>query len=213
MRKKIQFRKLFNRYDNYSDEIRFEVFRWLVNTGWNYRIDYRGSEGVFEQIWGLCTVNSQDYWYDQGFNSQDYWYDHGINNLDYTEEMQLSFMRAIISDDCLPVVKKWREKHGISIDGVRYLNLNISNNSISRQLGKLLFDAHKSKLSIQLNECWPQAINIDSVLLACHKDEWHAILRYGFDESLWSHTLATQGDYTFSVFLDNACTELGRVIG
>jgi hypothetical protein len=170
----------------------------MIGAGW----DYREHSGVFEQVWGLSSINSQDFWYNYGFC-----------NLDYNEEMQLAFMRAVISDDCSDIVKKWREKHGISINGVRYLDLNISDNPIDGQLGKLLFDAHKSKLSVHLNECWPQAINIDSVLLACHKDGWHAILRYGFDGSLWSHTLATQGDDIFSVFLDNACTELGRVIG
>ena len=98
MRRKIKFLKLFNRHDNYSTEIRFEVFRWLLSSGWEYRSEgYWGSSGLFEQIWGLTSVNSQYYWDDYGFSDSE-----------YDEKIRLAFIRIMLSDDCDEIVKKWR---------------------------------------------------------------------------------------------------------
>lgn len=203
MHRKIKFLKLFNMYDIYSLEIKFEVFRWLISTGWSYR---ERSSGVFEQIWGLSSINTQEYWY---------WY--GFKNFNDIDKMQAAFVRAIISDDCLPVVKKWRNDNEIHIDGVKHLNLKISdeiNGIISKRLN-ILFNAHRGKLMVRLNPCWPEAVNIQSVLLTPGREEWQAKLTYGLgsnpDGSSWIHELSKQGENTFSQFLEEAVQELERL--
>lgn len=195
MIKKIKFLKLFNHWDNYPNEIRFEVFRWMLSTGW----EYRDTCGVFEQIWGLSSINSQDYWFD-----------HGFLNYSYAVNMNLAFIRAIISDDCSPLIKQWREDNSIGIDEVRYLNLRVSDKYIEDKL-KILFNAYKSKLTVQLNEYCPQAINIDCVLLSPDQNEWQARLKYGYNGSSWTHILTKQGDNTFYDFLCEACRELEKL--
>jgi hypothetical protein len=176
----------------------------MISTGW----DYCGpnpyhTKGVFEQIWGLSSINSQYYWYNYGFC-----------DLEYDEKMKLAFVRAIISDDCTSPASQWRKDNGIKIDGVRYLNLKVSDEvdcKTTNSLFALLNEAKSKKLTVQLNSVWPQAINIHSVLLSPGKTEWNAILKYGFDGSLWTHTLATQGDNTFNNFLDEACNKLNEL--
>lgn len=204
MRKKIKFLKLFNRYGNYSTEVRFEVFRWMVATGWDFKGEnlYQ-TQGVFEQIWGLSCVNSQMFSSHYGFH----------DFFRYREEMAAAFVRAVISDDCRSCVKKWRKKEGISIDSARYLDLKISDAVDYKTTNALyaLFSAQEKKLTVRLNPCWSQAVNIDSVLLSPNKNEWQAILKYGFDGSSWSHILASQGENTFYDFLKDACIELNRI--
>ncbi len=205
MRKKIQFLKLFNRYGNYSTEIRFEVFRWMIATGWDFKgEDLYQTHGVFEQIWGLSCVNSQMFPSYYGF--------HDFSR--YNEEIAVAFVRAIISADCLPCVEKWREKENIGIDSVRYLDLKISDmadRETKDELYALFIAAKEKKLTVQLNPCWSQAVDIYSVLLTPDKNEWRAILKYGFDGSSWPHILACQGKNTFYNFLKEACIELDRI--
>ncbi|MDD5062643.1 MAG: hypothetical protein PHN44_10240 [Candidatus Marinimicrobia bacterium] len=202
MRRKIKFINLFNRHDNYTTEIRFEIFRWLIASGWKYRSEGRwGFSGVFEQVWGLSTVNPQNYWLEYGFSGREY------------AEMQLAFMRAIISADCDEIVRQWRVEKHIGIDLVLWFDLKISDEPESEIISRLhkLFDAHKLKLTTRLNECYSEAVNIYSVLLTCNQHEWQAIMTYGFDGSSWKHVLAKQGVGTFGEFLSEACRELDRL--
>lgn len=208
MIRKIVFSKLFNRHDTYSTEIQFEVFRWMLLTGWEYRVDKGGEKtGVFEQLYDLSSVNSLECF---GFYN-----DKGFSSLEYDAELRTAFVRAIISQDCLPCVKEWREKNGIFLGKYRYLNLKISDDSKNETWKKLwvLFNAHKVKLAVQLNEYWPQAVNIDSVLISPDREGWRAFLRYGFDGSFWTYCLVKQKEKSFADFLDDACTELYRITG
>ena len=194
MRRKIIFAKLFNIYDTYNNEMLFEIFRWMIRTGWEYRQD---GNGVFELLFGHPTC----------LNSQMFHENHGFSGYNYINEMTLIWVRAILSDDISSTVKKWREDNDINFKGVRYIDLQVANKSINPQLFTL-FESHKKELTKQLNEHHPGAIAIDGVLLTVNHKEWKAILNYGGG---WHYTLAKQGEKPFADFLDEACSELARL--
>uniref|UniRef100_A0A6M3JPK7 Uncharacterized protein n=1 Tax=viral metagenome TaxID=1070528 RepID=A0A6M3JPK7_9ZZZZ len=233
MRRKIVFAKLFNQYVTYRDEWWFEIFRWMIGTGWNYRSDFPDGNGVYELLIGKQTcINCQEC-YDYFDKS------HGFHDLDYIEKMRLVWIRAILSQDVSSFVKKWRKDNGIGFDKIRHLNLQIADTDTFKSLNGRLIDLlnphglHKKKLTVQLNQCWPQAVNIDSILLIVSKriketvgkpspvgialelkendTEWLAILNYGFNESIWHHVLARQSEKPFADFLNDAHMELARL--
>ena len=195
MRRKIKFQELVNSYTSYSDEMLFEIFRWMIKTGWGYQSDGRwGNSGVFEWLYGLSSVGSQFYWFTHGFSDRYTW----------RKTMKLAFVRAVVSMDCLPVVSDWRKTEKVSIDKYRILDLRIAPYSECKINDLLDKDWAKKKLTTQLNSCWKDAVNIDNIILTTNGDEWRCDLEYGFDHSSWRHRLADQGENSFSGFIDEA---------
>ena len=199
VRRKVSFQKLVDRYDPYTDEQLFEIFRWMIKTGWKFRDCGRyGSSGVFEWLYGLSSTSSQNYWYTYGFNRRT-----------WRKKIKAAFVRAIVCNDCSDTIKKWRETENIFLDKYRMLNFRISKERFNVNQGLYdLFTAHKRKLTIQLNKYHPKAINIDHILLTTNGDGWWAELHYGHECSRWNHRLAEQKNMGFGDFIKTACDNL-----
>lgn len=204
MIKKIKFIQLLDDVDRYDIATRFEVFRWMLTSGWSYR----DRSGVFEWLYGTHTINGQSYPGDHGFFSGD--------KLDYGLELKLIFLRAIISETQDHNVSKWREDQNIFISSSRFLNLNLDKEPRDNSTHKLLYKLFSAPsdiktLKVQLNEYHPKAIQISQTRIYPTQKEWFAVLDYGYDGSGWSHFLAKQGDSSFNKFLETAAKELERI--
>jgi len=199
-KRKIKFQELVNNYIPYDDESQFEVFRWMIKTGWEFQDKGRwGDSGVFEWLYGLSSIGAQNYYYYYGFN-----------NLNWRKELQIAFVRAIVCQDCPPSVVAWREKEKIFLDGNRFLNFNI-NTEVPKAapIYELLSPKwRETPLTTQLNSCWEQATKILSVLLSTNGQQWACNMSYGFDGSSWDHRLADQKDQPFNVFIVEALENL-----
>lgn len=197
IRRKIDFQKLLNNCIPYSDGVLFEIFRWMVKTGWNFQQPWargRSKHGVFEWLYGLSCVGAQFYWYDHGFS-----FNH------YRDQLRMAFVRAIVSDDALDVVKDWREKERIGIGRYRMLEFTQGINSmdLDRNIYSLFNFAGK-RLAVQLNEYHPGAVEINKVLLTTNGDEWIANMKYGYEGSEWNHHLADQEERSFQDFISES---------
>lgn len=200
MKQKIAFHRLLDAYRSCLPEVQFEVFRWMIKTGWGFRERGRwGDYGVFECLYGLSSTGSQGYWYEHGFAS---W--------PYSNRLQLAFLRAIVSSDVSDPVVKWREKERIKLDTYRMLRFQESKFDAGKSLYFLLTAANK-RLTTQLNSYHPDAVEIECVLLTTNGDQWEAILKYGYDGSSWNFKLAEQGNDSFSDFTFKAETKLKQL--
>lgn len=203
--KKVKFIKLLNFRDTYPLEMQFEVFRWMISTGW----EFRDRAGVFEWLYGLNTTNSQFCPEEYGFNSKD------AN--DFHLKLKLIFLRAIVSESSNHNIVEWRKKEKILLESSRYLNLNINESSDSNILRSLhiLFSADTKLINtkISLNPHHPDATSIRSISIYPDHREWTAFLLYGYKDNLceWSHYLAFQSNATFGDFLAMAVKELERI--
>lgn len=203
MIKKIKFIQLLDDADRYDTAIRFEVFRWMLSSGWKYR----DKAGVFEWLYGTHTINGQSYPGDHGFFSGD--------KLDYGIKLKLIFLRALVSETQNQHVIKWREEQNIGISFSRFLNLNLDkeprDDSTHKLLYKLFSAPSVKTLKVQLNEYHPKAIQIQQTQIYPTQKEWFAALDYGYDGAGWRHFLAKQGKSSFNGFLDTAVKELERI--
>lgn len=203
--RKIKFSKLLNFHDTYPLEIQFEVFRWMISTGW----EFRERAGVFEWLYGLSSTNSQLCPDEYGFNSKD--------AIDLHSKLKLIFLRAIVSESSNHNIVEWRKKEKIFLGSSRFLNLNINDSSDSNILRSLhtLFSADSKLIDtkISLNSQHPEATNIRSISIYPDHREWTSLLLYGYKDNLceWSHYLAFQSNATFGDFLASAVKELERI--
>jgi hypothetical protein len=204
---KISFQKLVN-FVSYDDEILFEVFGWMIQTGWNYQAKSKwGSSGVFECLYGLNTLGSQDYHQTYGFHNPKEW----------ITDLKRAFLRALIPKDVDPVIAKWRDSEQIWLENFRYLNLKVrkqkhNGRMVNEMLHELFSDeTRKKKLTTQLNSFYADAVDIHYVLITRSKTQWHAVLNYGFDHSSWCHTLASQSEKNFGDFLEDACCAMNEL--
>jgi len=199
MRRKIKFQELVNNFIPYDDEMLFEVFRWMIQTGWEHRSwPYFGSSGVFEWIYGLSSTGSQYYWQTHGFSDCYTW--DGI--------MKMAFVRAIVCQDGSSYVHTWRKTEGIYLDKYRMLDLRIDPFKPCK-IHELLSESWSKKLlTTQLNSIYEKAIKIHSIMLSTDGNQWRCDLNYGFGHSSWSHRLADQGNDPFSYFIEKALTNL-----
>ena len=207
MRKRIDFQKVIDAYPyDYPIEMKFEIFRWMVLTGWEYQEKGRwGSSGVFEWLYALSSVGAQAYWYDHGFHDER-----------WNEKLTMCLIRAVAMTGVKPVWE-WREAERVKLGGYRMLDLRIDSSTrgieVSRDLDWLLSgDRRKDRLAVQLNSCHDDAREIECVTLTTNGHEWVAILRYGYDGSVWSHDLLRQKELTFGEFVSVARGALRRLV-
>lgn len=189
-RKKIKFQELLNTSCGYTNSIKYDVLQWMFKTGWDYRERWQrghsGYSGVFQLLHNLSSVNSRFFHRNEGFNSYDYLH----------RDLKLAFMRAIVSDDVEPMVKRWRKDNNIFLGSYRMLTLPeweppyfIDGSSHEAGSVYYLFECAKRKLTTQLNECHKESVVIDSILLTPSPDGWMAVLNYGYDGSIWHEDL------------------------
>lgn len=195
-RKKVTFKKLLYHHCPYTDAEQFEIFRWMIKTGWDYRYRGRwGDFGVFEWLYGLSSTGSQPYWYTYGFSSIRTW----------RSELKLIFLRAVVDDDCPETVAKWRVQERIGSTTSRILTLDVDDKIDCNQNMFELFTNNK-KLTTQLNPSWKEAVEIDNVILSTNGETWRVILTYGFDHSSWGEVLCA--DTNISMVLKGAADKL-----
>lgn len=98
-RKKIKFRELLNIGGGYDLSIRLEVLNYMLKTGKLY---------THRSGWYEYGVDKQIF----GYSANNYESKTAIN----TYYLRLNFLNAILAD-APPIVQKWRDENGISLDG------------------------------------------------------------------------------------------------
>ena len=198
-RKKIVFQKLLNRNIPYSTPEVFEIFRWMIRTGWSFRPKY--GAGVFECLYDLSSINAQDYWYTYGFSS-----------FNFGKRMQTAFVRAIVSEDFTGgYITQWRKAERIRLDGYRMLPVDCDWDYWQLK-DSLCYIFHPPKLlRVSLNKYHEDAREIYGVGLTTKGDQWRADLIFGCQNSSWTHILAHQKNRTFPEFVIQAARELKRL--
>ena len=191
-RKKIEFQKLVNRHNPYRLSVSFDVFQWMIATGW----EYRERHGVFELLYGMSGHGAQFYNVEYGINKARCM--HGF--------LKSAFVRAIVADDVPKVVLDWRKAQRIALGNYRMLSLPKSTVSYF-EITKVLDDYVGKTTARQLNAFHPKANIVKGVRLSPNRAGWAAILRYGLADkgcsSAWEYQL-TDGRQCFADVVRNA---------
>ncbi len=213
-------------YRQFPPEVLFEVFRWMAQTGWEYRERgkgyYGGERGVYELLWDHSATGMQG----RG---------HGdVIGKDWREFLRAAFCRAILENwnlGKLTRVRAWRQELGVCIGNTVTLSITRvtrtvdgweygSDGGIARVIDEMTA-RNRARLAVQLNEYNPGARSVQSVGLRLsvgnkRRLAWQAVLLYGYlaDCSSWIHVLADQwrGE-PFAWFVRRAEKELGRLLG
>ena len=180
MKRKIDFQKLVNIYPYYDLSVRFDVFQWMMATGW----EYRDRAGMFEVLYGSSGHGNQYYHQDFGFEKRctPVYPPDFKEPSQFSSDLRLAFVRAIVAKDIDEHVAAWRKAERISLDRYRILELPdlpsyglVEHHTINR-----LFNFVGRRLSLQLNEFHPKATVIQAVRLRPSNDGWHVVMRYGY---------------------------------
>ena len=162
----------------------FQVLRWLVKTGGNYRAQVRyGRQGVMEllncqpSLTGMATLNPIVSLFD----------------------LHRRFQFAVLGKGH-PIIEQWRQEYGINVYGTKIIPFPSyertfgdqlpSEKVIKQKVNDLL--GSNGNLNISLNSCHPRARFIKQVKIGVGEAGFQMILQYGFarDTSYWDYTLA-----------------------
>lgn len=171
-RKKISFQNLVNRVSPYPLSMQFDIFQWMLKTGWEY-------DRFFETLYGVSGSTSAFFNEEYGFFSS--------SPTRLQQELKAAFVRIIVSDDVTAGVKQWRKNERVYLDSYRILQLPLSRVNYLKVLE--LFRFVERPLTTQLNQFYPQAREIRSIRLSPNRDGWAAIMSYGFELSSWNYKL------------------------
>jgi hypothetical protein len=210
----------------FPPEVLFEVFRWMVQTGWDYRERgsgyYGGERGVYELLWEHSGTGAQGY-------------GHGdLIGRDWREFLRRAFCRALLENwnlGKLGSILRWRQEFGVRLNTDVVLAISrvtrtvggweyASDGGIERVLDEML-SRNGGRLAVQLNECHAGARSVQSVGLRLAVDSkkrlaWQAVLSYGYkaDCSSWDYALASQRrSEPFAWFVRRAEKEMTRLLG
>lgn len=206
MKRKISFQKLVNRY-SYNITLRLDVFAWMVKTGWGFRhpagYTLGSDSGVFEWLYDLSSIGSQDYYYS---------YSVGKRYSELDDFLRLAFVRAIVDSSAPESVQRWREKEKVFLCKYRMLDFVKTNGIKVRDLNWLFYEVNGARLVKSLNKYHPDAKTVLRVDMCVSQRGFDVMLVYGFmpGDSQWRHALCVgepsshQAVYTAS----NALREL-----
>jgi hypothetical protein len=202
----IRWTDLIRPWVPYSLEVRCEVFRWMIATGWHHDDDAAG--GVFNCLYNESGGSHQSHW----------WLYHGLD-ADWETELERAFLHALLDNRRAAAVDEWRKKWRIELGKERWLPIRIRDKrycSMLSQLNALLKD--RGVLAVQLNSCHKRAKQIQKIRLTCNYEMWHCYLDYGFSGekwgSVWHHQMAVQQPRElFADFVPRCLAELARLKG
>lgn len=165
----------------YTIEQAFGIFRWMLETGEPYRD--RGDWG-WHCVKGLLSKKPTCVSFSE------------IEPITSVEDLRDRFHYAILSQYVGPNIEAWREKYRITPAGkaiIHFPHYEMHEHSCEadcqRGIDALL--GASGFLTTQLNEFHRGAKQILGVKLHFCRT-WEFILDYGYDHSVWHHTLARQ---------------------
>lgn len=186
----------------YSIEQAFQVFRWMVSTGSEYRADTRyGDQGVFEVLSMKPSC--------RGFT--------GVYPITSLTDLRERFHYAILSKSENPVVEKWRRDYDVLPDGKATIPFSVhrdwdvqapfkNQSELKNALTELLEppSGQKIQMAIALNSVYgKETVTYHDVQIKASKRGFAFILRYGDEQrqafgSRWDEYIATtRGNETF----------------
>ncbi len=111
MKRKIDFQKLVNIYPYYDLSVRFDVFQWMMATGW----EYRDRAGMFEVLYGSSGHGNQYYHQDFASRKDAHLFISPIlRNRSKAVFETITFVRAIVAMTALMIC----DKHGAKAERI-----------------------------------------------------------------------------------------------
>lgn len=207
---KVDFQELVNNNAPYPLFMQFDIFQWMMKTGW----EFRDRHGVYELLYGMSGHGAQYYNHDDGFD---------LPSLTGAYQfLKAAFVRAIVATDVSKDVLRWRETERIGLGRYRMLLLPVSSRRPYETPICTLYRLNRFQerpLTAQLNEVYEKATAVNRIKLSPNREGWMPILHYGYPDekfgSYWSHDLLEKRSVSFYDALERAISameELTKVI-
>lgn len=174
MIRKIKFQNLFSYYDCYRFSMQLDVLAWMVRTGAAYR---EAQTGMFEWLFGLSAWNVYPR----------YCHEYPIPATNAEDFLTMAFVRAVVDTSAPEFVCRWREVERVSMESSRYLEFAPE---VVWPCNLWALTNYKGKqLNVSLNSIHPEMRLIRSVNLVVDQAGWNVLLRYGDEQSEYTHYL------------------------